>query len=102
MDAHGGYRGVVTAHAVADTLADGGHDQQTIATVVELPTPVIAEDHLDHALDILDDAYGAIPSWTPTRPTSSAGSPINGSSLRYADPARHQRQRTHPRCLRYR
>ncbi len=61
LDDHGRYRGIVTAHAVADALADGEHDQQTIAAIVEFPTPVSADDHLEHALDILDDADGAIP-----------------------------------------
>ena len=61
LDSHGRYRGVVTAHAVADALADGEHDQQTIATVVEFPTPVTADDNLERALDVLDDADGAIP-----------------------------------------
>jgi len=61
LDAHGRYRGIVTAHAVADTIADGEHDQQTIASIVELPTPVSINDRLEQALEILDNADGAIP-----------------------------------------
>jgi len=61
LDAHGRYRGVVTAHAVADAIADGEHDHQTIASIVELPTPVSIDDHLEHALDTLDGADGATP-----------------------------------------
>jgi chloride channel protein, CIC family len=61
LDDHGRYRGIVTAHAVADAIADGEHDQQTIASIVELRTPVSIDDRLEHALDTLDGADGAIP-----------------------------------------
>ncbi len=61
LDCEHRYRGIVTAHAVADTLADGQHDHATIATVVEYPTPVRSTDHVDDSLDALESASGAVP-----------------------------------------
>ncbi|MGI8665318.1 MAG: chloride channel protein [Jatrophihabitans sp.] len=61
LDAHGRYRGIATARAVADALADGTPDDQALATLVEVPQPVNVGDKLDHALDILENARGAVP-----------------------------------------
>jgi CIC family chloride channel protein len=61
LDSHGRYRGIATAHAVADTLADGEHDLATVASVVELPTAVSVSDHLVDALVALESTPGAIP-----------------------------------------
>ena len=60
-DLGGRYRGIATARAVADALADGTPDDQTIATLVELPDPVSVHDKLEHALDTLENARGALP-----------------------------------------
>jgi CIC family chloride channel protein len=57
-----GYLGVVTARAVADTLADGQHDTAIVASIVERPTAVRADQHLDAALDVLETVVAfAIP-----------------------------------------
>ena len=40
LDGQGRYRGVVTARAIADALADGEHDNTRVASVVELPETV--------------------------------------------------------------
>ena len=61
LDGEERYRGIATAHAVADTLADGDHDEALIATVVEYPTPVRASDLVDHTLDALESAQAAVP-----------------------------------------
>jgi CIC family chloride channel protein len=61
LDAHGRYRGIATAHAVADTLADGEHNRATVASVVELPDTVRISDHLTDALNALESTPGAIP-----------------------------------------
>ncbi len=61
LDAHGSYRGIATAHAVADTLADGEHNRATISSVVELPDAVSITDHLPEALNALESTPGAIP-----------------------------------------
>ena len=60
LDAAGRYRGVVTARAVADALADGDHDDATVATVVEMPAAVTVTDRLEHTLNALETARGAI------------------------------------------
>jgi len=61
LDEQGGYRGVVTARAVADALADGEHDNTPVASIVELPQTVLLGDRLDETLDALDAARTAIP-----------------------------------------
>jgi len=61
LDSHGRYRGIATAHAVADTLADGEHNRATVASVVELPDAVTISDHLTDALTALESTPGAIP-----------------------------------------
>ena len=61
LDSRGRYRGIATAHAVADTLADGEHSRTTVASVVELPDAVIVSDHLSDALAALESTPGAIP-----------------------------------------
>src|SRR5664280_1692273 len=60
LDEQGGYRGVVTARAVADALADGEHDNTPVASIVELPQTVLL-GRLDETLDALDAARTAIP-----------------------------------------
>jgi CIC family chloride channel protein len=58
-DSDGTYLGIVTAHTVADTLADGAHDDHNVTTVLEQPTVIGSERTLDDALDVLDTA-GAV------------------------------------------
>ena len=58
-DPDGTYLGIVTAHTVADTLADGDHDADDVTTVLEQPTAISAHDTLDDALDLLDTAGAA-------------------------------------------
>ena len=60
LDAAGRYRGVVTARAVTDALADGEHDDTPVATVVSIPAAVTLTDRLDQTLDALDTARGPI------------------------------------------
>ena len=60
-DPAGRYRGIATARAVADALADGARDDQTIASIVELPESLSVNDKLEHALDTLENAHGALP-----------------------------------------
>ncbi|MGV8973437.1 MAG: chloride channel protein [Rhodoglobus sp.] len=67
LDAHGRYRGVATARAVADTLADGEHNRATVASVVELPDAVTIGDHIPAALDALESTTGSIPVLDPDR-----------------------------------
>ncbi len=61
LDEQGRYRGVVTARAVADTIADQEHDTSTVASVVEYPDTVNLHDSLDEALSVLDSADGPVP-----------------------------------------
>jgi CIC family chloride channel protein len=61
MDSAGAYRGVVTARAVADALAGPGHETATVASVVEYPQTVVADQPLEQALDALDAADGPVP-----------------------------------------
>jgi len=61
LDSHDRYRGIATAHAVADALADGEHNLATVASVVELPDAVSISDHLTDALNALESTPGAIP-----------------------------------------
>ncbi len=65
VDAHGAYCGTVSAHAVAEALADGEHDTTHIAAVTELPPALRSVDPLDLALKVLDDAGGAVPVLDP-------------------------------------
>ena len=81
LDARGRYRGVITARAVADALADGAHDDALVSGHVDLPQTVRADQHLDDALDVLETARGGVPvldadggrrspAGSPTRPSS--------------------------------
>ena len=56
----GRYRGVITARAVTDALADGDHDDATVATIVEMPAAVNVTDRLEQTLNALETAYSAI------------------------------------------
>jgi len=60
LDAAGNYRGVVTARALTDGLADGGHNDATVATVVDMPASVTVTDRLEQTLDVLETARGPI------------------------------------------
>ena len=60
LDAAGRYRGVITARAVADALADGGHDDAAVATVVEMPAAVTVTDRLEQTLNALETAHSAL------------------------------------------
>ncbi len=61
LDAHGSYRGVITARAVADTLSDGRHDEALVGDHVDLPQTVRADHSIDDALDVLETAPGGVP-----------------------------------------
>jgi CIC family chloride channel protein len=61
LDHTGAYLGVVTARAVADSLADGEHDTASVTSIVEQLDAVTADDRLDTALDALEAARGPIP-----------------------------------------
>ncbi len=65
VDAQGAYCGTVCAHAVADALADGKHDGAHIAEVTNLPAVLRSVDPLALALQVLDDAGGAVPVIDP-------------------------------------
>ncbi len=53
-DPAGAYCGVLTAAALADALADGDHDQASVASIIELPDTITASDLLADALTALD------------------------------------------------
>jgi CIC family chloride channel protein len=61
VDAHGAYRGTVSAAAVAQALTDGEHDATQVGQVSELPAALRSLDPLDLAMRVLDDAGGAVP-----------------------------------------
>jgi chloride channel protein, CIC family len=52
----GSYVGLVTARGVADALADGEHDDATVASVIERPPSVYVGQTLDDILDALDSS----------------------------------------------
>jgi CIC family chloride channel protein len=60
LDDSGCYRGVVTARAVADALADSDHDLPLVAAVVELPASVRVTDRLEQTFDALETARGGV------------------------------------------
>ncbi|MGN6609722.1 MAG: chloride channel protein, partial [Jatrophihabitans sp.] len=55
------YLGVVTARGVAETLADGDHDTATLASIIEHPTTIGADEPLTTALDALESAGTPVP-----------------------------------------
>jgi CIC family chloride channel protein len=61
VDPAGRYRGIVTARAIADALADGRHDDVAIVAVTELPPVVRTDDRLQDTLDALENARGPVP-----------------------------------------
>ncbi|MEP7194431.1 MAG: chloride channel protein, partial [Actinomycetota bacterium] len=61
VDADGAYCGTVSAHSVVEALADGEHDATHVGDVTDLPPALRSVDLLDFALQILDDAGGAVP-----------------------------------------
>jgi CIC family chloride channel protein len=67
VDDAGAYHGVITARAVADTLAEPGHENAPVATIVEYPPSVSPDDPLEHALEVLDVADGPVPVLDPDR-----------------------------------
>lgn len=66
LDSEGAYRGVLTARAVVDALADGTHDDTEAGELAQLPPSVNRDDRLEQALDSLDAADGAIPVLDPS------------------------------------
>jgi CIC family chloride channel protein len=60
LDTAGRYRGVVTARAIADALAEPGKDESTVASVVEMPATVTVTDTLEQSLPALENARGAV------------------------------------------
>ena len=54
-DAGGAYAGTVSAHSVAEALADGEHDATQVGQVTDLPPALRSVDPLDFALQVLDD-----------------------------------------------
>ena len=65
VDAGEAYCGTVSAHAVAEALADGEHDSTHVGQVADLPPALRSVDPLDFALQVLDDAGGAVPVLDP-------------------------------------
>ncbi len=65
VDAQGAYCGTVSAHAVAEALADGEHDAAHVVEVTDLPPRLRSVDPLDLALKVLDDSGGAVPVLDP-------------------------------------
>jgi CIC family chloride channel protein len=65
IDTDGAYRGVLTARALAEALADGNHDSAPIATITENPQTVTQDDLLENTLNALETAYGAVPVLAP-------------------------------------
>jgi chloride channel protein, CIC family len=61
LDRAGRYQGTVTARAVAETIADGHHDDTRVAAIIDFATAVTATSHLDDTLDTLDAAGGPVP-----------------------------------------
>lgn len=61
VDQSGAYLGVVTARALADALADGEHDHQPVAAIVEAPDTIKINDPLRDALPALETAYASVP-----------------------------------------
>ena len=61
LDGDGRYIGIVTAHAVADALADAEHDDAVVGSLVESPTAVRDSDTVADALPALQSTPGAIP-----------------------------------------
>ena len=59
VDDHGAYCGTVTARAVAEELADGEHEQDRVANVVELPPAVTSADSLNAGIDALERSGGS-------------------------------------------
>ena len=60
LDGHGRYRGVITARAITDALAEGDDDQTTVAELCELPPSVQVSDRLDSTLAELETARGPV------------------------------------------
>ncbi len=67
LDDEGRYQGVVTARAVADTVADGTHDTASVRRLVERPDVVTTQTPLEEALDALESTAGAVPVLDPAR-----------------------------------
>jgi chloride channel protein, CIC family len=65
VDADGAYTGTVSAHSVAEALAVGEHDGTQVGQVTDLPPALRSVDPLDFALQVLDDAGGAVPVLDP-------------------------------------
>jgi CIC family chloride channel protein len=65
LDSHGAYRGVLTARAAADALADGDHDDTDVAALAQLPPSVNLDHRLEQTLDALDAADSAVPVLDP-------------------------------------
>ena len=65
VDADGAYAGTVSAHAVAEALADGKHDTTHVSEVADLPPALRSVEPLDFGLQVLDDAGGAVPVLDP-------------------------------------
>lgn len=73
LDDEGRYQGVVTARAVADTVADGTHDTASVRLLVERPDVVTTQTPLEEALDALESTAGAVPVLDPGAPPWSGG-----------------------------
>jgi CIC family chloride channel protein len=57
--ARGAYLGVVTARTVAETLADGEHDDAVVSSVLEQPPSVNADQSLESCLDALESSHSS-------------------------------------------
>jgi CIC family chloride channel protein len=62
VDDTGAYQGTVRARSVAEALADGAHDDATVASLTELPPLLRVTDTLETAIEALGGSTGsAIP-----------------------------------------
>ncbi len=59
VDAAGDYLGIVTARALADTVADGQHDATPVASIIEQPATARVDQPLEDTLDALDASPAA-------------------------------------------
>ena len=95
-DRDGAYRGVVSARALADTLAAPGHQTAAVASVVEYPPTLTVTDPLQHTLDALATADGPVPVLDPEH-TRLLGWLTHQQVLRALQPApAHSRDHSSP------
>jgi len=91
VDAGGAYAGTVSAHAVAEALADGQHDTTHVSEVADLPRHYARSTPLTSRYRSWTTQAARYRSWTPTDTRSSDGSPTKPHSTPYAPrPPQHR------------